>query len=124
MTGEYRRAFRELADPSGPLRVRPRVSRFPNVAREAGVAIDGHSGGAIMEDFDNDGLLDLMVSSEGFYDSVRFLVNQGDGTFADRTRQAGLDGIGYSLNITDAIFDNDGYVDVPRHARRLERARR
>ena len=88
------------------------IPRFRNVAREAGVSIDGHSGGAVMDDFTNDGLLDLVVSSEGYYDSVRFLVNKGDGTFEDRTHAAGLDGIGYSLNITAADYDNDGWMDI------------
>lgn len=88
------------------------IPRFPEVARAAGAAVMGHSGGAILEDLDRDGDLDLMVSSEGWYDGVRFLVNRGDGTFDDRTREAGLQGIGYSLNTTGADYDNDGDYDV------------
>ncbi len=49
----------------------------------------GHAGGVVMEDFDGDGLLDLMISSSGPLDQLRFFHNNGDGTFTDRTREAG-----------------------------------
>ena len=45
-----------------------------------------------MEDFDGDGLLDLMISSSGPMDQLRFFHNNGDGTFTERTREAGLTG--------------------------------
>ena len=41
------------------------VGRFKDVATDVGLAVNGHSGGAVAEDFDGDGLLDLMVSSSG-----------------------------------------------------------
>jgi hypothetical protein len=86
--------------------------RFQDVADRAGVAVVGHAGGVVMDDFDNDGNLDLMISSSGYYDNVRLLINKGDGTFEDRTEAAGLSGIVSGLNMTHADFDNDGNVDV------------
>ena len=41
------------------------IGRFYDVATDIGLVINNHSGGVIMEDFDGDGLLDLMVSGSG-----------------------------------------------------------
>jgi hypothetical protein len=65
-----------------------------------------------MEDFDGDGLLDLMVSSSGPEDQLLFFHNNGDGTFTDRTREAGLTGETGGLNIVAADYDNDGHPDL------------
>jgi hypothetical protein len=88
------------------------LPRFPNVAREAGLEILGHAGGSILDDFDADGRLDLVVSSMGLQDQLRFFRNAGDGTFEDRTTQAGLTGEVGGLNVVQADYDNDGFVDV------------
>jgi hypothetical protein len=88
------------------------VGRFPNVASRLGVDMVGLSGGAIMEDFDGDGLLDLMASAWGMRDQLRYFRNNGDGTFEDRTEQAGLVGEVGGLNLNHADYDNDGDVDV------------
>ena len=85
---------------------------FENVAKQAGVGVYGLAGGAILDDFDNDGRLDLMVSHSGFEDQTRFFWNRGDGTFEDRTESAGLIGEVGGLNMTQADYDNDGLVDV------------
>ena len=86
--------------------------RFEDMAEKLGVAVVGHAGGVVMDDLDNDGNLDLMISSSGQYDNVKLLINRGDGTFEDRTEAAGLTGIVSGLNMTHADFDNDGNVDV------------
>ena len=88
------------------------VGLFPDVAADAGVAALGHSGGVTMEDFDGDGMLDLMVSSSGPEDQLLFFHNNGDGTFTDRTREAGLTGETGGLNIVAADYDNDGHPDL------------
>jgi FG-GAP-like repeat/ASPIC and UnbV len=88
------------------------LPRFENVAREAGLELSGVSGGAILDDFDNDGLLDLVVSNIGFEDQMRFFRNRGDGTFEERTTQAGLTGEVGGLNLIQADYDNDGFVDI------------
>jgi hypothetical protein len=90
------------------------IPRFPDVAGALGLAIDNLAGGVVMEDFDRDGLLDLMVSSWGFTekDQLRLFRNRGDGTFEERTRQAGLLGLVSGLNLIHTDYNNDGYADV------------
>ncbi len=88
------------------------IGEFLEVAPSAGVDVTGHSGGVLMEDFDGDGLMDLMVSSSGPLDQMHFFHNNGDGTFADRTREAGLTGELGGLNLTLTDFNNDGHPDV------------
>ncbi len=65
-----------------------------------------------MDDFDNDGLLDLVVSSIDLCDQIRFFHNNGDGTFSDTTGPSGLtDQLG-GLNIVQADYNNDGCTDI------------
>ena len=88
------------------------LGKFLDIAPSVGLAVTGHSGGAILEDFDGDGLLDLMVSSSGPRDQLRFFHNNGHGAFSDRTPETGLTGETGGLNIIAADFDNDGHPDV------------
>ncbi len=88
------------------------VGRFRDIAPVIGLSITGHSGGVVMEDFDGDGYLDLMVSSSGPLDQLRFFHNNRDGTFTERTKEAGLIGEVGGLNIICADYDNDGHPDL------------
>jgi FG-GAP-like repeat/ASPIC and UnbV len=88
------------------------LPRFDNVAKEAGVDVYGLAGGVVLDDFDHDGRLDLMVSHSGLQDQLRLFHNRGDGTFEDRTEAAGLMGEVGGLNLIQADYDNDGFVDV------------
>ncbi len=88
------------------------VGYFPDVAALAGLMVSEHAGGSIVEDFDGDGLLDILLSSQGPLDHMHFFHNNGDGTFTDRTKEAGLaDEIG-GLNIVETDYNNDGHPDV------------
>jgi len=87
------------------------VGRFEDVAPRVGVAVSGHAGGGVMEDFDGDGRLDLMVSSWRVEDPIHYFRNTGDG-FEERTEAAGLAGLNGGLNMVQADYDNDGDRDV------------
>jgi len=88
------------------------VGRFVDVAPAAGLNVFRAAGGVIVEDFDNDGLLDIVASSMGVCDPIHFFHNNGDGTFSDRTKEAGLlDQLG-GLNIVAADYNNDGCMDI------------
>ena len=86
--------------------------KFVDVAGDIGVDVNELSGSVIMEDFDNDHDLDLFVTSEAFYSQVRYFVNNGDGTFTDRSIQAGLKGITSGRPCVQADFNNDGFLDI------------
>ncbi|MDX2134862.1 MAG: CRTAC1 family protein [Saprospiraceae bacterium] len=85
---------------------------FRNIAGQLGVDDRGLSGGVCTEDFDNDGDIDLFVTSYGLADQCRLYINNGDGTFADRTREANLIGIVSGLNALHCDYDNDGDRDI------------
>ena len=88
------------------------IKRFTDVAMHAGVDTTGLAGGSVMEDFDGDGFEDLMVSSWGLRDQLRFYRSDGKGHFEDRTKAAGLLGELGGINLTHADYNNDGYPDV------------
>ena len=85
---------------------------FPNVASPLGLDTMSLSGGVIADDFDGDHWLDLIVSDWSSTGQLRYFRNNGDGTFTDRTEDAGLTGIFGGLNLNQADYDNDGDLDV------------
>ena len=88
------------------------LGRFEEVASDIGIYGVDLAGGAIVEDFDNDGLLDIMTSTWDPSGSLKYYRNEGDGRFSERTEAAGLSGQLGGLNIVQADYDNDGRVDV------------
>ncbi len=88
------------------------LPRFYDVAGNLGLDLNSLSGGTIVEDFDGDGNLDIMISSLGVRDPLRYFRNNGDGTFTDRTEESGLLGETGGLNIMQTDYNNDGWPDV------------
>ena len=87
------------------------LGRFRDVAPAAGLNVFASAGAVLAEDFENNGLLDVLVSSSSFCDAVHYFHNNGDGTFTDRTSQAGLaDQLG-GLNTVEGDYNNDGCMD-------------
>ena len=65
-----------------------------------------------MDDFENNGLLDVVTSSPGSCEAMHFFHNNGDGTFTNRATQAGLaDQVG-DLNMIQTDYNNDGCLDI------------
>jgi hypothetical protein len=85
---------------------------FTEIASRVGLGEVSLSGGAIGEDFDGDGFLDIMVSSWSPMSNLRYFHNDGNGSFSDRTAEAGLEGLLGGLNLNHADYDNDGDADV------------
>jgi len=88
------------------------IGRFPDVAGGLGLDVNALSGGSVVDDFDGDGWLDVLVSAWGLSDPMHYFKNLGNGHFEDQSSKAGLDGLTGGLNMMPADYDNDGDVDV------------
>ncbi len=88
--------------------------RMPNVANRVGLNVRGASmaGGCIVDDFDNDGRLDVFMPTTDVERGALFLHNRGNATFEDRSEKAGLIDQVVSLNACHADYDNDGNLDI------------
>src|SRR6266849_10295181 len=88
-----------------------RDGTFADVTRKAGVGFKGIGMAAAWADYDNDGYLDLVVTS---YDRIILYHNNGNGTFTDVTAKAGLDKYrGFWTGAAWGDYDRDGNVDEP-----------
>jgi hypothetical protein len=83
-----------------------------DVSAKKNVDMNGISGGCVVEDLDNDGLLDIMATSYGLADQIRYMQQQKDGSFKTATSSAGLTGITGGLNMVHADYNNDGLADI------------
>jgi hypothetical protein len=112
--------------------------RFKDVTKAAGLDHVGHSQACAFFDYDRDGRLDLLVTNTarwtGDFDRARkyyrgpddllnrfidtpvednlLYHNNGDGTFTDVTKAAGLKGKGWCADIAVWDYDEDGWPDV------------
>jgi hypothetical protein len=113
--GEYpEKVPRAYLIPLDSFRSKLDVGRFDNVAANVGLGVRGPTlaGGGIFDDFNGDGLPDLCTTSLGVDQGAALFINRGDGTFQDRSREAGLDSQVYALNLRRCDYDNDGDLDV------------
>jgi len=108
---------------------------FTNVSKESGLADSRWSVSAVWFDYNGDGLLDVYVGNYLLYDDGKFrdfypaqgypgplsysgqpdalYRNNGDGTFTDVTKAAGVhQEDGRAMSVTAADFDNDGDLDI------------
>lgn len=88
------------------------IKPFVDVASGAGLDLPGWAGGCVVEDFDGDGYLDIMISSWEIRSQMRLFHSNGDGSFTERTKEAGLLGEVGGLNLIQADYNNDGWNDV------------
>jgi hypothetical protein len=103
-------AFR--LDLSGFFQSKFDIGRFHEVGSLVGLNRFNSAGGAIMEDFDDDGLLDVVVTSFSPSEPMSYHRNKGDGEFEDRTQEAGVSGQLGGMVCYQADYDNDGHMDI------------
>jgi hypothetical protein len=88
------------------------IGKFRDIGHLAGVNRFNQAGGAIMEDFDNDGLLDVVVTSFDPTVAMAYYHNKGDGTFKDDSHSAGVESQLGGLVCYQTDYDNDGLMDI------------
>lgn len=109
----------------GPLAYHGQVDRlyrnngdltFTDVTQESGIYNpDGRAMGVSASDFNNDGLMDIMVANDGMANF--FYINNGDGTFTESALVSGT-AFGQSGEATSAMgpgfgdFNLDGLIDI------------
>jgi hypothetical protein len=110
---------------------------FRDVAAEAGITptlvsgavdkkyiLEVYGSGCVWFDYNNDGYVDLYVVNGSTLENLAspakvknpprnyLFRNNGDGTFTDVTRQAGVEGYGWGFGAVAADYNNDGFVDL------------
>ena len=83
---------------------------FVDVASQAGVTNDRFCKGVVWGDVDGDRWPDLVVSN--YRGRNRLYRNQGDGSFIDVAKEAGVEGPFLSFPAWTWDFDNDGLLDI------------
>ena len=102
--------------------------QFEDVTERAGVAgPGGWKTGVTMADVNGDGHVDIYASGVSYLTQRGrnvLYVNRGDGTFADRTAEFGLEHVGYSTQAAFFDYDVDGDLDMYllNHSTHTERA--
>ena len=86
-----------------------RTLQFTDVTDRAGITLASYGMGTAVGDYDNDGDLDLFVTSFGADTLYR---NNGDGTFTDVTKAAGVSDALWSTSAAFLDFDRDSDLDL------------
>ncbi len=89
-----------------------KLPRMQNVGSALGVAVMDLAGGAIADDFDGDGFIDLISSTWDPCSSLRAFRSNGKDGFDDVTEEWGLGEQLGGLNLIHADVNNDGALDI------------
>ena len=90
---------------------------FKNISKSSGIVNQNNwSTGASMADVNNDGFIDIYVSTVSDYKNLkghnRLYINNGDLTFTESSKKTGLDFEGFGTHASFFDYDNDGDLDV------------
>ena len=88
------------------------VGRFVDVAAKAGVDTFSLAGGVIVDDFNNDGQLEILTSNFDSCGQMKLFQRGPGGAFIDQAAHAGLSQQLGGLNLLQTDFNNDGCKDV------------
>ena len=85
---------------------------FKDVAANVGLNLRDMGGGSIIDDFNNDGYLDIVLSSWALTEHMHYCRNNGNGTFTDISDSSGLGYLTGGLNMMQTDYNNDGFKDI------------
>ncbi len=89
------------------------IGKFIDIAGPLGLQnYSQEAGGVAVDDFNEDGYLDFMLSSNGFCDTTLYFENDGNGGFIDKSVESGVSEVKHNIGIISADYDNDGDLDV------------
>jgi hypothetical protein len=89
------------------------IKPFEDIAMQTGLDTKDQAGGVIIEDFNNDGYVDVVTSSWNITKGhLHYFKNNGDGTFTDASDVSRLSKFTGGLNITQTDYNNDGLKDI------------
>jgi tetratricopeptide (TPR) repeat protein len=88
------------------------VKAFKDIAPQLRLDTKNRSGGMIADDFNNDGFLDVITSDWDPGSPMHYFKNNGNGTFSDISIASGLNDVKGGLNIMQADYNNDGFIDI------------
>ncbi len=86
--------------------------QFTNVLPGMGLDTLNLCGGAIVDDFDGDGNLDIVTCTWDTQGPMKYFHNRADGGFEDRSKASNLADFTGGLNMIQADYDNDGDLDI------------
>lgn len=88
------------------------ITPFVDMAGPLGLDVNTMAGGVIVDDFNNDGFLDIITSSWDLDVGLHYFQSKGDGAFVDLSQPSGLQKLKGGLNLVQADFNNDGFKDI------------
>jgi len=101
-----------LSNPTGKTRLyRNDGGQFTDVSKEAGIFKEAFGLGLATSDFDDDGDIDVYVANDYFLPDY-YYINNGDGTFTDKSKQLLAHTSFYSMGCDAADINNDGVLDL------------
>ncbi len=86
-----------------------RTLRFTDVTEASGLDVRSYGMGVATGDIDNDGWVDLYLTTHGPDQMFR---NNGDGTFTDVSTHTGTSQPGWSISASFVDLDRDGWLDL------------
>jgi len=88
------------------------IKPFVDVALNVGIKSANMSGGVIIDDFNNDNYLDIVTSNWSLDGTMHYYQNNKKDGYTDYSTTSQLGRFKGGLNMIQADYNNDGYVDI------------
>lgn len=85
---------------------------FQDIAGALQLDVNNMAGGAVVDDFNNDGYLDIVTSSWDLDEPMHYYENNKTSGFIDRSKNSRLSDLTGGLNMLQTDYNNDGFKDI------------